>query len=878
MNDCLSLPHRQGAGGTRRLEGWESLWTSLGEGEEKGLPAGRGKGWEPAQVPGQRLAHEGQSALWYRCSFPRPDHSGRVLLRFGGAFLAANVWLNGRLLGSHYGYFAPFGFDITSHLAGDNLLVVCCESPIETDLTRKKHVMGIFNDGESRPYPPSAYFSLPEPYRWEVPVGLWRGVELEYAGAVVLDWLRLRPRLEAGDLGVLEAEARLRNLDGRDMSGEISLGVEPEGGAPIRLVREYRVPGGLEQTATFTVPVAAARRWLPWRLGEATLHQARLTISVEGRPSARVADSFGFRDVDIRPRVEGWEVRAGGRPFFIRGASYQPELRLDRLSTDLFEADIALAREANLDALRVHGHVLPEEFYRTADRAGMLVLADFPLTGAYCYHASGEETQFFEDAVRQQVPELVALIGNRPSICLWTAHDDPPWIPANESLADVHSVRQNYTIDQEARSIFEKLDPTRPALAAWGELDARVRAGWSEGGWEELADLEPPFVSEFGAQGLPALDSPAFEGLGKRWPLADDDPAWLYAGFQPFEWSDHGAGPPSDFESLEEFVEAGQDYQAWLVRFAVDQFRRRKLRPCWGALVHQLVDPFPGVGFGLLDNSRRPKPAFQALRESLAPVRLIVEPVGFQAGENGVRYRSGAPVTLRFFAVNDDFGSSGRARVRWSLQRLGGPDRSGVGGFRDAFARRSFSGSVDFNLPAASEPALLVERLALPLSLEGEYLLQAELSLAQRLVDTTLLPLEVRAAAPPSRPARPVPPYLADRLLQRASLAKDPRGLRFEFLNRARPAALTALGRVVVDGEPQADMRVLAEISGHVLPLPRRLELPVGRPVRLIVDLGEPLRAGNHALEFDLTVPGVASGRVRLEGLIRPEEFAPQAG
>ncbi|MDQ6691962.1 MAG: hypothetical protein M3Z13_04255, partial [Candidatus Dormibacteraeota bacterium] len=240
MNDCLSLPLRQGSGGIRRLESWQSVWMPLGEGEAEGLPAGRGKNWEPAEVPGQRLAVQGRSSIWYRCNFARPDHTGRVMLRFGGAFLAANVWLNGRLLGSHYGYFAAFGFDITSYLAADNLLVICCESPIEVDLPRKRHVMGIFNDGDSRPYPPSAYFSLPAPYRWEVPVGLWRPVELEYLGPIAIDWIRLRPRVEAGDVGVLDAEVRLRNLDGRDMGGEIAFEVTPAGGLPLRLVRTYK--------------------------------------------------------------------------------------------------------------------------------------------------------------------------------------------------------------------------------------------------------------------------------------------------------------------------------------------------------------------------------------------------------------------------------------------------------------------------------------------------------------------------------------------------------------------------------------------------------------------------------------------------------------
>ena len=93
-----------------------------------------------------------------------------------------------------------------------------------------------------------------------------------------------------------------------------------------------------------------------------------------------------------------------------------------------------------------------------------------------------EEGRFFEASVREQVPELVELLRNRPSIALWTAHDDPPWIAANASLADVHSVRQNYSIDQEARGLFEKLDPSRPALAGSGDLDSQVGAGLGSGG------------------------------------------------------------------------------------------------------------------------------------------------------------------------------------------------------------------------------------------------------------------------------------------------------------------------------------------------------------------------------------------------------------
>src|SRR2546427_11172913 len=109
--------------------------------------------------------------------------------------------------------------------------------------------MGIFKGGELKPYPGSVYASLPDPYGLEVPVGLWRPVGLEYIGPIAIDWMRLKPQFEAGD-GRLEVEARLRNLDGRQMDGQVELVVSSavEGAAPLRLHREGRLAGGVGRT------------------------------------------------------------------------------------------------------------------------------------------------------------------------------------------------------------------------------------------------------------------------------------------------------------------------------------------------------------------------------------------------------------------------------------------------------------------------------------------------------------------------------------------------------------------------------------------------------------------------------------------------------
>ena len=866
MNDCLFLPLRQGAAGTRPLSNWQSCWLPLGEGEAEGLPAGKGKAWTAVEVPSQLASSEGRQAIWYRTAFPRPDHSGRVVLRLGGAFLAANVWVNGKLLGSHYGYFAAFGFDVTSLLRPENLLVICCESPVELETYRKRHLMGWFNDGDDRPYPASAFQSLPEPYRWEVPLGLWRPVELEHLGAVILDWVRLRPRLEAG-VGRLEVECRLRNLDAREMAGEVAVEVSGPGASGLRLRREFKLPGGLEQTATMTLSIPGAERWWPWRLGEPILYSARVGLTVGGRETSAVRERFGFREVEVESRSGDWRISVNGRRLFLRGACYQPSLRLDELSEESFRRDLELARTTNLDALRVHAHVLPEEFYRLADEAGVLLLQDLPLSGPYAYHAGPDEGRFFENAARAQLDEMVQMLANRPSVLLWSGHDDAPWLPSASHLGDVFAVRQNHAIDQELKERAESLDPSREALAASGETDLHTYLGWRSGSWSDLGDLEPGLVTEFGAQALPSLDSPAWRELGGAWPVGDAEPRWIYGGFLPGPWSERGVGLPSAYESLEDYVLAGQEYQALLLRHAIDQFRRRKFEPCSGAFPFQLTDSFPGVGFGLVDSARRPRLALEAVREAMAPVRLIVEPTGFEPLHPiGYGYRSGSPASFRLVVVNDDPELAGEATVRWSLWRERGPEQTGINRVLELVRRKSFAGSAVFELPTCDEPAVQVAAISVIPDLDGAYRLEAELTAGGRLLQTSSIELEVSSGLEPPPPPSPVPAYLAARLVDLRSLASDASGLSFELRNQARPAVLDRLEVLSLDGAALSPPRLLLETAAGRVPLPRKQELPLGRSLKVIAELDAPLERGSHEVEILIAVPAIAEGVVRIAG------------
>ena len=88
-------------------------------------------GWKQTEVPEwrykMRKGHTPISCiLWYRTKFSAepPADGKRVFLVFEGVDWEAEVWLNGKRLGSHKVYYEPFKFDVTDILKENNTLAV----------------------------------------------------------------------------------------------------------------------------------------------------------------------------------------------------------------------------------------------------------------------------------------------------------------------------------------------------------------------------------------------------------------------------------------------------------------------------------------------------------------------------------------------------------------------------------------------------------------------------------------------------------------------------------------------------------------------------------------------------------------------------------
>ena len=100
----------------------------------------------------------------------------------------------------------------------------------------------------------------------------------------------------------------------------------------------------------------------------------------DGLVSDTTVRTIGFRSVRMRDHV--WEVN--GERLFLRGAIVPPlDRHLASVTTESTGRDLELARDAGLNLLRVAGHISAPALYEAADRSGMLLWQDMPLTGGY---------------------------------------------------------------------------------------------------------------------------------------------------------------------------------------------------------------------------------------------------------------------------------------------------------------------------------------------------------------------------------------------------------------------------------------------------------------------------------------------------------------
>jgi len=571
-------------------------------------------------VPGNwfNQGYEHHGIAWYKKTFEinQSIKSDQIYqLIFGGVDYFADVWINGHHIGFHEGYFQSFQFEISSFLQqGSNTLVVRVNSPLEDAgqswSLHKKYIKGVLGHHDTRP---GGAWS--ERGQEKNTGGIWQSVWIERSKKVSIDSLKFTADIDQQELSSANFDVKITAKE--SLSAMLSYKLYFDGKEVEQYQKRIRLKAG-QQKVVGSLPSKQRLLWSPWEHGSANLYELKVSIINNKEPLIERNTTVAFREFEVEEPSGKWLVN--GKPLFVRGTNYIAWQWLSEFTAEDFARDLQLMKAANINAVRVHAHVLPQTFYHEANKLGMVVWQDFPLQWGYV-----DSDEFLENA-KKQAQEMVEQFYNHPSILVWSAHNEPPWDAdwMKYKYKDYDNT-QNIRLDEEVYQVLQLADSSRYSHKS-SLTSEHPWLGWYSGDWTDYAKpTKERWITEFGAQALPIKSTLAsIVGQENLWPDTKEKwDIWDYHNFQKVQT--FNIAKVSKGDNIDEFIANTQQYQMKLTAFAAESYRRQKGKPVNAIFQFMFVEDWASMNWGVVDYQRKTKPAYDSLKVAYQPLLPSIE-------------------------------------------------------------------------------------------------------------------------------------------------------------------------------------------------------------------------------------------------------------
>ena len=589
-------------------------------------------GWIDVEVPGLWRSHdtlsEAESVLYRRhFNLGALPEGGRRWLAVDGLCYQGDIWLNGAYLGDTEGYFVEHSFEISEVTSGasEHLLAIEANCLNPSDRTEKRNITGVLQHSDALDHDLN-------------PGGIWRDIRIEQSGPVRIDDLRVLVLEADNDRAIIKLGANLDSAVTATVEVVTAIGRSDK----IEHQQELVLARGRNEIE-WHVAVEEPDLWWPFALGDQPLYDTDVTVVIAGELSDKKSRRIGLRSFELR----NWIASVNGERIYLKGSNFGPcDSDLSKVSEGDYRRDLMLAKNANLNLVRVHGHVANPYLYQQADELGMLLFQDFPLQWGYSRAIRNQATR--------QATALVHQLGHHPSIVLWNAHNEPfpyngkPGQAKDElggstfgALTSVSHQLPSWNrsvLDRAVKRSLEKADTTRPSIAHSGVAphlpqldgtDSHLWFGWEHGDIGDLNVLASRiprlfrFVSEFGAQALPTDPKIAEACDANNFPHIDTEALTTEFGAQLELLEQHT--PINKADNWDDWVHQTQLRQAEVLRHTIEMLRTLKYRPTGGFCQFLFADALPFISCSVLDHRRRPKKAWDALSAANRPVIVVAD-------------------------------------------------------------------------------------------------------------------------------------------------------------------------------------------------------------------------------------------------------------
>ncbi len=708
---------------TQKLETWD--WRQETNADRRDFSRvlnGNGQ-WEKVKVPhyGEPL---GRAVTYYRTSFEvarKMQDKDRLFVCFDGVDYTAHVFVNGNLVGSHEGFFAPFEFDCTDHTQpGENTLVVKVENDAICGGNGSWGENGDQLEGDKIYAATGPGYDDPQVGWHHCPpgMGIYQDVRIEARSELFIHDIFVRPIPEDNRA---EAWLELWNCDQYRHNAELELSVFGQNFEATILQDEsfeLRNPMGPRVNYyRYSLEMPDHRQWepdTPW------LYQLQAKLlDEEGELLDTSSQQFGMRSfrMDTENTPKG-RMYLNGREIRLRGANtmgfeQQDVMRDDR---DQLIDDILLAKVCNMNFWRLTQRPVQDEIYEYCDRLGLMTQTDLPLFGVL------RRNQFCE-AVRQ-AEEMERLVRSHPCNVVDSY--------INEPFPNADGKKHRQLTEQELERFFiaanravHQANPDRVIKPVDGDYDPpspglpdnHCYCGWYTGHGIDMGKLHRGYwqqvkpgwmygCGEFGSEGLedaslmrrhyPEDWLPQTPDEEQQW--SPDEIIRAQTGRFHYMWFDTQ-------DSLEGWIEASQRHQAWVTRIMTEAFRRDSRMNTFA--IHLFIDAFPaGWMKAIMDSERRPKPSFFVYKDAL-------EPLAVNLRSDRDTFFGGETAQTEAWICNDTHAEHQNCHLAYRLEMEG---ETLCGGWSDADIPTCDSqcqGLLEFELPDVNRRRDATLRLAL---------------------------------------------------------------------------------------------------------------------------------------------------------------------
>ncbi len=632
--------------------------------------------WQQLTIP----HYTGPLGWWrayYRKEFVIPQDvldKDVQILHFGAVSYECDVYLNGRMVGSHTGWFSPFDIDVTEFInrGGKNILMVEIRNePAAQHGQGGRKIFAATSPGWD------------DPYRgWHCDQsggGIWQEVYIEGCPKIHISDIFVRPNIDQNYIDVTvevyqPAAYMLENKQARVGENiEMSVSIYPKNFKG-RAIENVIMPTEYPADSCHTEYMGRIKMddYKLWELESPYLYSICVQVLPKGKSGKKdlLVSHFGMRkfviDTDGEPKGT---LYLNNQEVILRGANHMGHLQREAMEGDHEQIieDILIAKMANMNYWRLTQSPCQPIVYEYCDRLGIMTQTDLPLFELL-------SRSVFTEAIKQ-AGEMEKLVRNHPCNVMISyinetnqRHQDNRCYLNRDELEDFFKaatlVVHTYNPDRAVKPIDGDFAPPPPGLPDIHAYSLWYGSGWLPWGkWHRGYNIpgKPGWkwgMGEYGIEGLEAAET-MFQYYPKDWLPENTTQPWNPDKIALAQtWRTHLQWYESQ-NNMQDWIEASQRHQGWAVRMMTRDLRRFKDNT--SSAVHLLIDAWPaGWMKTLVDVNRIPKKSYFEYRSALKP--LIVD-----IRMDRTRYFAGERLDVEFWLCNDKKAGLEKGTLIWEV-------------------------------------------------------------------------------------------------------------------------------------------------------------------------------------------------------------------